>query len=216
MGVDRSFLMESLMWRYATHVFDQQKKIPQEDWDLLEDVLRFTPSTFGLQPWKFIIVQNRDLRMKLLPFTWNQHQVIDCSHYVVFATMNRISEEYILKYMKKVSDVRRAPLDLMVDYKKKIMDGIEGPVNTSNIIHFTRRQAYIAMGSLLTTAALMRIDTCPLEGLDREKYDELLGLKGTEYQTIAAVACGYRSSDDKYAKLQKVRFEKKEIITHID
>lgn len=216
MSIERKFLFESLMWRYATHAFDKNKKISQADWDLVEDVLRLTPSTFGLQPWKFIVVQNVELRQKLLPYTWNQSQVLDCSHYIVFATLSQISEAYVMKYMKKVSDVRRAPLDLMAEYKNKIMGSVQGPINEANIIHFTRRQAYIAMGSLLTSAALMRIDTCPIEGLDREKYDDLLGLKGTDYRTIAAVACGYRSSEDRYAKLQKVRFEKSEIISHID
>lgn len=209
------YLISQLNWRYAVKKFDPTKKISDSDWLALEEVLRLTPSSFGLQPWKFFVVQDPAIRKKLTPATWNQTQVEDCSHYIVFATLKKINEAFVAHYMKRISEVRGVPVESLDGFKNVIInDCVKGP-RSQIVTEWNRRQSYIAMGSLMTSAALLQIDTCPLEGLEPTKYDEILGLAGGDYGTVSALACGYRHPEDKYQLVKKVRFEKNEMIVRI-
>lgn len=208
-------LLESLNWRYAVKKFDATKKISTEDWKALEEALVLTPSSYGLQPWKFLVIQDQEMKKKLTPLSWNQTQVADCSHFVVFASKVKLDEAYISEFINETAAQRGMVASVLDGYKKMMMgDLLQGP--RSKIIHeWATRQVYIALGNLMTCAALLGIDTCPMEGIDPAKYDEVLGLKGTDYLTAVACAVGYRSSEDKYSKAKKIRFTHDKIITTI-
>jgi nitroreductase len=208
-------IIGSLNWRYATKKFDASKQILEKDWKALSESLRLAPSSYGLQPWKFLIVQNKDIRKKLTPLSWNQTQVEDCSHFVVFATMSKMTEEHVKKFIQKTAEVRSMdPKNLQGYQDMMIGDVVKGP--RSEIAKWwAQRQSYIAMGFLMETAALLQIDTCAMEGIDPAGYDKVLGLEGTGWETVAAVACGYRHAEDKYQALKKVRFDSNDVIQFI-
>ncbi len=208
-------ILKQLNWRYAVKRFDASKKISAADWEVLEQSLLLAPSSYGLQPWKFFIVQNPEVRKKLREASWRQSQVEDCSHFVVFTTRTDIIEKDIERFLERISQVRSVTMESLAGFKKSIMgDVIHGP-RREVIKWWTHRQAYIAMGFLMETAALMSIDTCPLEGIEPNTYDQILNLQDSGYETIAAVALGYRSAEDKSQGNKKVRFDKNDVIQFV-
>ena len=199
-------LLEQLNWRYAVQKFDSKKKISDKHWDTLAEVLRLAPSSYGLQPWKFILVQNQDVRRRLKALSWQQSQIEDCSHLVVFTTLKKVSEEHVRTFVEHTEQERGMPKGKLKKFHDVMTaDLVRGP-RSEIVQHWTQRQAYIAMGSLMTAAALLGIDTCPMEGIDALKYDEALGIKESDHATVAVVALGYRSPDDSIQSLKKVRF----------
>lgn len=208
-------LLSTLSWRYAVKRFDPNRKISSEQWNLLEQVLVDSPSSYGLQPWRFWVVENPSLREQLKAASWNQTQVTDASHYVVIAARETVSHEDIDRHLRRVAEVRSVPLESLAPYRAVIAgDVVEGP-RAAGVAAWTQRQTYIAMGFLLLAAAELRIDTCPMEGLDPARYDEILGLKGSGYRTVAGVALGFRHAEDKYASAKKVRFPLTEVVQHL-
>jgi len=207
-------LIEKLNWRYAVKKFDNQKKISDSTWKTLEESLILTPSSYGLQPWKFIIVENPEIRAKLKTASWNQSQVTDASHFVVFTTLKNISHEFIHHYIKLNAEVRGQAIESLAGFENMLKKSVEG-MAAEQVKNWNQRQSYIAMGFLLETAALLDVDTIPMEGIDPKAYDDILGLTNTEYGTVAAVGLGYRSENDKYAAAKKVRFSRDEIIKKI-
>jgi nitroreductase len=205
-------LQQALEWRYAVKKFDATKKVTETDWKTLEASLVLSPSSYGLQPWKFIVVQNPQLRQQLRDVSWGQSQVTDCSHYVVLAYKSKMDEAHVQKYIDRMAQVRNIPVASLDGFKNVIIgDVVKGP-RAEVIEWWAQRQTYIAMGFLMETAALLKIDSCPMEGLDPKAYDKLLGLEATGWATVAAVALGYRHSEDVLQKAKKVRFETKEIL----
>lgn len=205
-------LLAKLNWRYAVKRFDPAKKIPDADWKVLEDSLILTPTSYGLQPYKFLVVQNPAIRKELRAVSWNQGQVEDCSHYLVLLGLRSMDEQYISNFIQRTADVRGTPLEKLEGYKNIMIGNIvKGPL-AQRIPEWTARQTYIAFGNFMTSAAILDIDTCPLEGLDPLKYDEILGLTNSNYQTLAACAVGYRHAEDLYSQAKKVRFERKDLI----
>ncbi|HJV48348.1 MAG TPA: NAD(P)H-dependent oxidoreductase [Geothrix sp.] len=207
-------LLEQLNWRYATKKFDPAKKISAADWAVLEEALVLTASSYGLQPWKFIIVTDPALKAKLRPASWNQSQVEDCSHLVVFAAKEDVTETDVDRFISRIAEVRGTTVESLAGYKGFMMGDLVNGARHAIIQEWAARQTYIAMGNLLTSAALIGIDACPFEGIEPAKYDEILGLKGTGYATVSACPLGYRAADDKYATAAKVRFEAKDVIDH--
>ncbi|MFZ4403685.1 MAG: NAD(P)H-dependent oxidoreductase [Pseudobdellovibrionaceae bacterium] len=208
-------LQEALNWRYAVKKFDATKKIPAADWSQLEEALRLTASSYGLQPWKFLVVQNKDILKKLTPLSWNQTQVEDSSHFVVLTYKKKMDEDHINKFIQKTAQVRGVEASTMDGYKGMMIgDLVKGP-RAAHIDTWAKQQVYIAMGQVLTAAALLSVDTCPMEGLDPAGYDKVLNLEGSGYNTVAAIAFGYRHADDKYQHAKKVRFDKADVIINI-
>lgn len=207
-------LIESLEWRYATKRFEASKKIDAKTWLQLEKALILTPSSYGLQPWKFIVVENQEIKDKLKACSWNQSQVSDCSHHVVFAIKEKLDEAHIDHYLKSMAEIRGIEVESLAGFKKMLIgDLINGP-RSKVITEWAARQAYIALGNFMTAAAIIGIDTCPLEGIDPVKYDEILGLTGSGWKVVVACPAGYRASDDKYAQTKKVRFDSSDVIVH--
>lgn len=206
-------LHTSLNWRYATKSFDAAKKIETETLDALLESLRLTPSSFGLQPWKFIVVENTELRDQLRQQSWNQPQVTDASHLIVLAAKESISHADIEEWINCLAITQQTPLDQLAPLQGMIMQ-FTGAMSVEEMRQWNTRQVYIALGQLMTSAAVLGVDSCPLEGISAPAYDRILGLEHSGYATRVACALGYRSEHDKYATAPKARFAAEKIIEH--
>lgn len=207
-------LVASLRWRYATKKFDASRKIPAETWDAIEESLVLTPSSFGLQPWKFFVVQSPALRAKLLSESWNQPQVTDASHFVVLTARTDLSAADIDAWISRMAEVQKKSSEDVAPLKGMIA-GFAERMSADDRAAWNTRQIYIALGQLMTTAAVLGVDACPMEGISASAYDRVLGLEGSGYATVVACALGYRAADDKYAATPKARFDREQVIQHI-
>jgi nitroreductase len=205
-------LLAQLNWRYATKEFDPARKIPPEDWAALEDALILSPSSYGLQPWKFIVITDPKTREKLLPATWNQRQVLDCSHYLVFTVNTTMTEAHIDKHVTRVIEVRGGAIEGLKRFRDTMIEDVITGARGAIAQQWATHQAYLALGNFITSAALMGIDTCPMEGFEPEKYDAILDLPAKGLTSVVCCAAGYRSANDKAAKQKKVRFPREHMI----
>ena len=215
MGYKKEFeLIQSLKWRYAVKKFDPARKVPEETWKALENSLVLTPSSYGLQPWKFLVITDPVLRQKLVEHSWNQKQVADCSHLVVMLSRAQLSTADVDSWINRIVQVRGGTPEQSTGYRKLMIgDIVEGP-RAQYSGEWAARQVYIALGQFMLAAASLSIDTCPMEGFVPTKYDEILKLNGTGWTTTVLCPCGYRSIDDHHAKTPKIRFDTKQIIEH--
>jgi nitroreductase len=208
-------LIEALKWRYATKKFDASKKIDAQTWNALEDSLVLSASSYGLQPWKFLVVTDKSVMQKLTPVSWGQKQVEDCSHLVVFAVKEKMDEEHVTRFIEATAKVRGIDPASLDGYKKMMIgDVVVGP-RSKVAFEWAARQAYIALGNFLTSCAVLGVDTCAMEGIDPIKYDEILGLTNSGWRTVVACPAGFRDNEDKYAHAPKVRFPNSEVIKKI-
>lgn len=210
--ISNADVLAQLHQRYAVKRFDPARPIPEADWETLEQAAILTPSSYGLQPWAFVVVRDPELRAKLRPVSWNQSQVTDASHLMVFAIKARLTEADVQKFIDRTVTVRNAPPASLEGYKKMMVQHVVAGLNPPQQAEWMARQLYIALGNVMTTAAMMGIDTCPLEGIDPVQYDEILGLKPQGLATKCALALGFRHAEDKYALAAKVRYEKPDVI----
>lgn len=202
-------LLKSLNWRYATKKFELNKKIPDPIWNALEESLVLTPSSYGLQTWKFIVITDSKLRETLKQASWNQPQVTDCSHYLVIACLKNVDQAHIQNHIDRIVELRGVSADSLDKYKAgMIKDLIDGGPRSKWVSEWSARQAYIALGNVMTCAALLGIDACPMEGFEPAQYDKILNLENTPYRSIVSCAFGYRDPSDKFASAKKVRFSK--------
>ncbi len=208
-------LLENLNWRYATKEFDSTKKIDTKTWAALEESLLLTPSSFGLQPWKFISITNQSVKESLVEHSWGQKQVSDCSHMLVLCVKDNMSTDDTNSFLDKTAEVRGIPRESLDGYAG-MMAGFFGSMDDAQTYVWAKNQVYIALGQLMTSAAVLGIDACPMEGILPAEYDRILKLDGTGYSTAVACPLGYRSANDKYASLAKVRFDSNQIIESIN
>jgi nitroreductase len=213
--IEPATLLGNLERRYATKLFDATKTISHETWKVLEETLVLTPSSFGLQPWKFIIITDKEMKAKLRTHSWNQAQVTDCSHYVVFATLTKISEADIDKFLNRAAEVRGTPVESMKGYRGIMVGDLIQGARSKVAAEWAARQAYIALGNFMTSAALLQVDTCPMEGFVPAEYDKILGLEVRGLTATVCCAAGYRSENCKYATLPKIRYDVHEVVEHI-
>ncbi len=206
-------VIEALKWRYATKAFDPSRKIPAETWAAIEQSLVLTPSSFGMQPWKFFVVTDGAIREQLLEHSWKQSQVVDASHVVVLAIKKGIDEAEVDRYMGSTAEIRQAPPESLEGFGKVIKGFLSNP--KMNVDEWAAKQVYIALGQLMTTAAMLGVDACPMEGFIPPKYDEILGLTQKGYASVLVCPLGYRAADDKYATTPKVRYPLSEVIEQI-
>ncbi len=214
MTVSAENLLASLRWRYATKKFDAERKIPDDTWEAIEDSLVLTPSSFGLQPWKFIVVRDIGVRANLAGASWNQPQVTEASHYVVLTARTDLEAGDIDSWMKRMTEIQGGTLEKVAPLKGMI-EGFAQAMSHEARHAWNARQTYIALGQLMTSAALLGIDACPMEGISPADYDSILHLEGSGYAAAVACALGYRADDDKYASMPKARFEKSRVISHV-
>jgi len=205
-------LVDRLQWRYATKKFDVSKIIPDEVWSGIASSLVLTPSSFGLQPWHFVTIRDRKIKEELLPHSWGQAQVTDCSHLVVLTAKTSMTEAEIDSFLTRTIEIRGGEIDQLNPYRD-MMVGFTKNMDDAAMLQWAKLQTYIALGQLMTTAAMLGIDACPMEGINPAEYDRILGLKEKGLTTSVACALGYRCSDDKYADAPKVRFDESEMLT---
>jgi len=205
----------ALQWRYATKKFDSQRKIDPSTWQVLEESLVLSPSSFGLQPWKFLVITDQQTRESLVPASWGQTQVVEASHMVVFAVKNPVTPHDVQAHLVRTAEVRGVPVETLEGFGKVVKGFLQEPPYPLDIKEWATRQVYLALGTFMTSAALLGIDTCPMEGIAPATYDKILGIEGSGYETVVVCPAGYRSEDDKYALLPKVRFPKSQLIQYI-
>lgn len=213
--IDRTQLISQLSWRYATKQFDPARKISAQDWAALEEALVLTPSSIGLQPWAFLVIDDPTVRARLLLASYGQPQVADASHLVVFATKINYSEMDVDAHIRQAAKVRGVGVEALDGLRAMAMRSVVQGMDETGRRNWAINQTYIALGNLVTSAALLGIDAAPMEGFERHRYDDILGLKvrGLTASVIAAV--GYRRESDKYATAPKVRFPREEIVQHV-
>jgi nitroreductase len=210
--VNAQTVLDQQHFRYAVKKFDDSLEITQDVWSVIEQSLVLSPSSYGLQPWKFYVVTDKAIKAKLPEISWTQTQPRECSHMVVLAARKDMDTAFVEKYIARIAEVRHnAPNEGL----KKMILGSVSRMTPEQILQWNVNQVYIALGNLMTTAAMLGVDSCPMEGIVSEKYDELLGIDKEGYKTIVGCALGYRASDDPYAKLSKVRYETPEVIKTI-
>jgi nitroreductase len=207
-------IVAALQWRYATKKFDPSRKINAATWSKIEESMILSASSFGLQPWKFVVITDQSIKDQLPAISWNQKQPADCSHLVVLSRLTALTPEYIEKYVAYNAQVKNVPPDSLKMHKDMMLN-FANSQSKEHLESWMERQVYIALGTLLTTAALLDVDACPMEGLDRAAYDRLLGLPEKGCTAVVMCALGYRAADDKYAALPKVRFPQSELIIRI-
>jgi len=199
-----SHFLENQSWRYATKKFDANKKISTEDLNTLKEAIRMSSSSYGLQPYKVIIVENPELRAQLLSAAYGQSQIVDASHLIVFANEINFGEAGIINFSKNMSETRGIPLESIqgyVDYMKSSITGL--PEEARNV--WTSKQTYLALGNLMNAAAELKIDVTPMEGFMPAKVNEILGLDKLGLNASLIAPIGYRHEEDATQHHKKVR-----------
>ncbi len=197
--------IENQNWRYATKKYDVSKKISNEDLNILKEAIRLSPSSFGLQAYQVIIVENPELRAQLQAASWGQAQIVDASHLLVFASKTEVTSEYVDTYIQNIASIRGLTLDDVNPYGDYIK-GFLANVPADVIPIWTAKQTYLALGNLLNAAAELKIDATPMEGFVPAQYNEILGLTERGLNASVVAALGYRSEEDAtqyYAKVRK-------------
>lgn len=209
-----SKLIENLNWRYATKQFDVTKKINENDLEKIIESFRLTPSSFWLEPWKLIIVESKDLREKLLPVSWNQKQIVDASHLLVFTRVKTIDDNYIDKCLdnsSKITWASRDDLKWYEDMMKWYFSNLTSEMKAS----WARDQVFLALWNVMNSLSDLRIDSCAIWGFDSVKYDEILWLSDLDLASVVILPIWYRSENDKYSKYPKIRFSSEEVVLKI-
>jgi nitroreductase / dihydropteridine reductase len=207
-------IIDTLEWRYATKKYDKSRKIPNEDFQTILRTLQLVPSSYGLQPLKYLVIENEELRQKLREHSWNQSQITDASHMIVFCTYSTIDEQYIDNHMELSAKIRRVDISNTKGYadflKKTILVKDQQTIETWNA-----KQAYIALGHVLQTAASLKIDSTPMEGYDSRAYEEILGLDKLGLKATLVCVFGYRSEEDANQYSPKIRKEMDKLVDFI-
>ena len=204
-------IIDAMNWRYATKVFDTEKKLTDDQINNLIEAVNLSASSYGLQPWKLIVVKNPELRSKIKDASWGQTQTTDASHLIVIAIKNNVNDAYVDSFINLVSTTRGMDVASLDGYSQ-MMKGAINSKGEAGVKDWSARQAYIALGTLLTACAIEQIDVCPMEGFDNKKIDEILGLSELGLESVLLCPVGYRSNTDESANYKKVRFPKSETV----
>lgn len=211
--ISTSTLLDALQWRYAVKKFDASRKIPAATWEALEQATVLSPSSYGLQPWRFFVVESPALRAQLKPASYNQSQIVDASHLLVFARRTTMTAADVQRYVDRIVEVRGVPAAAVEDYKKMMVGHVTNPALDVNV--WATKQVYIALGVFLAAAAMVGVDACPMEGFSPAEYDRILDLPAKGYAATVVATAGYRSPDDGFASLKKVRWSAADAITRL-
>ncbi len=207
-------IISPLQWRYAVKQFDANQKIPQSTLEEILEGLRLTPSSFGLQLWKFLVVENDQVKEDLMSMSFKQTQVRDCSHFVIMCSPTLPTHQHVDQYIQDIAQTRGGnPQNL--DAFAKVMKDFMDRKDEAGKLKWMDNQIYIALGSLLTLCAMKGIDTCPMEGFLPKKYNQYLNLDAQNLRSVVCCALGYRHQGDKYALETKVRFPTHQVIERI-
>ena len=196
--------VRALKWRYAAKKFDAKKILSTEKVDVLKRCFNLTATSYGLQPLKLVVVQDKEVQGELMKASYNQKQIGTASHVLVICIERTVGKDFIENYFKTVQDVRETPDEVLHPFKESLIGDFEQkPVDEVKI--WATHQAYLVLGTLLTVCAVEEIDSCPMEGFEPQKYDAILELEKYGLESVLALPVGYRASDDFFASLKKVR-----------
>jgi nitroreductase len=199
-----STFLENQNWRYATKKFDATKKITAEDLSTLKEAIRLSSSSYGLQPYKVIIVENPELRANIQPAAWGQSQIVEASHLIIFANETKVDDLAIDEYIKNISQTRNMPIEALAGYGDFMKSKITSLTPEEKNI-WTAKQTYLALGNLLNVAAELKIDTTPMEGFVPAQVNEILGLDKLGLNATLIATLGYRHDEDATQHYKKVR-----------
>lgn len=209
-GIKPSLIEDALHWRYATKVFNSHEKVAEDKFALLLESLRLSPSSIGLQPWRFVIVKKQSIRKEMFHLSMQQSQMVDASHLVLLCSLKNIDASYINKLID-LDKEQNEGVSHLEDFKAYALSYIESKPK-DELKEWMAQQVYIALGFLLCTCALLHIDACPMEAFDHAKADKLLSLSEYGVESRVAVAIGYRSEKDEYARTKKLRWKKEDVV----
>lgn len=196
--------IEHLEWRYATKKFDNSKKLTEEKINILKEAFNLTATSYGLQPIKLLVIKNQKIKDDLMPLTMHQMQVQDASHLLIYCVVTAIDKEYVTKYFELVENKRGTSKTILAPFRDILIEEFKQK-DEEEIFAWAKNQAYLAMGNLLTVCALEKIDSCPIEGFEPEKYDDYLNLNEKGLKSVLVMPIGYRATDDFFAEFKKVR-----------
>jgi nitroreductase/dihydropteridine reductase len=208
-------IIDQLKWRYATKKFDDTKILSEEKLTILKESFNLTATSYGLQPLKMVVIGNSELKEKLVPITMKQEQVMNASHVLVLCTETEMNSDYIKEYFNRVEETRNTSRDVLSSFENFLIAEFSEK-SKNNVETWMAKQAYLALGNLLTVCALEDIDSCPIEGFEPEKYDELLGLNEMGLRSVLVLAIGYRAEDDFFSGFKKVRRGVDEVIIEMN
>ncbi|WP_233897362.1 NAD(P)H-dependent oxidoreductase [Tenacibaculum piscium] len=203
--------IENLKWRYAVKKFDENKSLSETQITTLKEAFNLTATSYGLQPVKMVVIQNKEIQQQLVAHSWNQQQILQASHVLVLCIPKEYSLTDIDAYFSYVKKVRNTPDAILSPFKKILRETI-GTKTQEELRNWNKNQAYIALGNLMTVAANQQIDSCPMEGFIPEKYDEVLGLDKHNLTSVLVLPVGFRAEDDYMKDLKKVRKNIEDII----
>ncbi|MFT5824357.1 MAG: nitroreductase/dihydropteridine reductase [Crocinitomix sp.] len=207
-------ILEALNTRYATKQFNPEKKLSESQLLTVLDAARLTPTSYGLQLMKVVVVETAEKRKALLPYSFAQKQVVDASHLLVLCREKLVEPAHVDAYIKNISTTRGTPSENLEGFKKMMLDSL-ADMSDEAIETWMDKQVYIALGNLLNTCAFMQIDSCPMEGFQAEEYNKELGLDDLNLSAVLVLPIGYRAETDANAKNKKVRRSSEDFVVRM-
>lgn len=196
--------IKQLQWRYATKKFDKNKKLSSTKLDILKEAFNLTATSFGLQTIKLIVIEDEAMRVPLVKHSFNQKQVLDASHLLVICIQNDISEEDINAYYDTIKSIRDTSDTILDPYRLELITMMKN-MSVEERQQWSKNQAYISLGNLMTVCAVEGIDSCPMEGFLPEGFDAILELDKKKLKSVLLLPVGYRADDDMFSEFEKVR-----------
>ncbi|MGB0982233.1 MAG: NAD(P)H-dependent oxidoreductase [Winogradskyella sp.] len=197
-------IIKQLKWRYATKKFDANKQITDTSLTLLKEAFNLTALSYGLQTLKLVIIKDKTKRQQLLELSFGQRQVVEASHLLILCIQNKIDEEDVEQHFEVIKTIRQTPDTVLDPFKAQLNAKIKDMPKAKKA-DWATKQAYIALGNLMTVCAIEGIDSCPMEGFLPKAYDKALGLDKLGLNAVLLLPVGYRAEDDMFANLKKVR-----------
>lgn len=207
-------VLEKLQWRYAVKKFDENKILSNEKLQIVKEAFNLTATSYGLQPLKLVVIHNKEIQKELVAHSWNQKQVLDASHLLVICVPKRYTSKEVSTYFDLVQKIRNTPDEIINPFKEFLTSEINKKTQ-EELLLWSKNQAYLALGNLLTVCALENIDSCPMEGFIPEKYDEFLQLDKQNLTSVLVLPIGFRADDDYMKDLKKVRKNIDEMIINV-
>lgn len=207
-------VIESLQWRYAVKKFNAKKFLSESQINTLKEAFNLTATSYGLQPNKLVVIQNKTIQKELVVHSWNQPQVLEASHVLVICVPKKYTTEEVDRYFNLVRKIRNTP-DSIINPFKDFLTADIAKKTQDELFVWNKNQAYLALGNLLTVCATQSIDSCPMEGFIPEKYDEVLKLDEQNLTAALVLPVGFRAEDDYMKDLKKVRKSLNDVIIDV-
>ena len=206
--------IKNLEWRYATKKFDATKSLSNSQINILKEAFNLTATSYGLQPVKMVVIQNKEIQNQLVAHSWNQTQVVEASHVLVLCIPKEYTNKDVENYFSLVKNIRNTPDEILNPFKEMLTSSIDSK-SQEELKTWNTNQAYIALGNLMTVAANEQIDSCPMEGFIPEKYDEILNLDKHNLTSVLVLPVGFRADDCFMKDLKKIRRKTSEVVIEI-